>query len=83
MYPEDQEPQQLGHHVMITSREIYDAVQNLIGKVEAVLSRQENTGKTLQDHETRIRSLEANRWPIPTIAVIVAIAGVVIALIKN
>ena len=34
-----------------------------------------------QDHETRIRSLERGRWPLPSIAVLVAIGSLIVALL--
>ena len=33
------------------------------------------------DHETRIRSLERGRWPLPSLAVLVAIGSLIVALL--
>ncbi|WP_406266234.1 hypothetical protein OH779_19895 [Actinacidiphila glaucinigra] len=34
----------------------------------------------LADHETRLRRLEATRWPLPTIGALAGVAGVATAL---
>lgn len=44
-------------------------------KLDAALSRGD-------DHETRIRALEKARWPIPSIAALVAVASLVVAILS-
>ena len=34
-----------------------------------------------QDHETRIRTLEKARWPLPSLAVLIALGSMITALI--
>jgi hypothetical protein len=34
------------------------------------------------DHEARIKSLETNRWPLPSLAALISIAAVIIAVIN-
>ena len=38
--------------------------------------------RTDTDHEARIRVLERAKWPLPSIAVIASIAGVVISMLR-
>lgn len=33
------------------------------------------------DHETRIRALESNRWPLPTLTAVLAVAATSISVI--
>lgn len=32
------------------------------------------------DHEKRLRALEANRWPLPAVTVIIALAALLVAI---
>lgn len=43
----------------------------------------ENLGQTSTDHELRIRGLERSRWPLPTIAVLTGVGGLVLTLVTN
>jgi hypothetical protein len=38
--------------------------------------------RTDTDHEARIRALERAKWPLPSIAAVAGIAGVVISMIR-
>lgn len=70
----------------IGAGEIYNEVIKLSGKVEVVISQQETLKEDVKDNhrdfETRLRSLESNRWPIPAITVLIAIAALVVSIIK-
>lgn len=37
-------------------------------------------GNGCGDHELRIKSLEANRWPLPSLAALISIAAIIIAV---
>jgi hypothetical protein len=65
--------------IVITSREIYDAVVRLTGRVDVLIAQTEDIKHDLSDHENRIRNLERARWPIPTVAVLAAIFAVILA----
>lgn len=65
--------------IVITSREIYDAVVRLTGRVDVLIAQAEEAKHDLNDHENRIRNLEKGRWPLPTVSVVVAILAVLIA----
>lgn len=66
--------------VVITSREIYDAVVRLTGRVDVLIEQQTNTSQEVKDHEARLRSLERGRWPLPAVSVLVALASFGLAL---
>lgn len=66
-------------YAVVTITDVYGQQRELAGKVEAALARQEQHNERLDDHETRLRSLEAWRYALPlsTIsAIIAAIAAV-------
>ncbi len=69
--------------VTIQSREIYDAVVRLTGRVDVLIMQHEESKADIKDHELRIRHLESNRWPIPALSLLVAIAALVVAFVKN
>ena len=72
--------------VVITPKEIYDAVRQMSGKLDVLIEQQSHTNKELtdvqreldetkKDYEARLRSLERARWPLPSLAAIVALAS--------
>lgn len=51
-----------------------------IARLETKLDSITNTlPQKIDDHESRIRSLEKNRWPLPSVAVLVSIVGAAIS----
>lgn len=69
--------------VVISAREIYDAIARLTGRVDVVIAQNEDMRKKHEDHELRLRALERNRWPLPTVAVLVAVASLAVAIITK
>lgn len=74
--------------VYISPSQMYAEVRSLhdaVSRVEAKLDQIRDDGKAvtseLQDHESRIRRLEAARWPLPTIGALAGMAGVGTALV--
>lgn len=79
--------------ITITAREIYDAVVRLTGRVDVLIVQHADLQNDLiqheqradvrhLDHEGRLRSLEKARWPLPSLAAVVSIAALVVAVIK-
>jgi len=69
--------------VVIGAREIYDSVVKLTGRTEQVLRALDDHTADLKDHESRLRALEGARWPLPTLAVLVSIAALVLAFLRR
>lgn len=72
--------------VIITAREVYDAVirvstqvTDLSAQITAVAKDQVEIAKSMDDHEARIRSLERGRWPIQSLTVLISIAALAVA----
>lgn len=61
--------------ITITSREIYDAVVRLTGRVDVLIEQQNHTTNSVTDHEGRLRSLERARWPLPSVALLLSLAS--------
>jgi len=55
-------------------RALSDGVTRVEAKLDGIAQGLHDLGKDVADHETRLRSLERARWPLPTVA---ALAGVV------
>lgn len=68
--------------VLISPKEIYDAVVRLTGRMDVLIAQNEDLKKDMQDHETRIRHLERNRWPLPSIAAICGVAALLVSIFK-
>ena len=68
--------------VVITAREIYDAVVRLTGRLDVLIEQQSATQHDVQDHESRLRSLEKARWPLPALAALIAVASLAWSIVK-
>lgn len=70
------ESQGLGS-ITITSREVYDAVVRLTGRVDVLITQQSADRIDIADHEARLRALEKARWPLPSAAVLLSLAALI------
>lgn len=79
--------------VVITAREIYDAVVRLTGRMDVLIEQHSAMTQDLRDHEvradtrhadheSRLRSLEKARWPLPSLAAVVSLASLAVAIIR-
>ena len=50
------------------------------GQLALLVQRGEQTDKKLDDHEARLDALEKNRWPLPSIAALVALGSLGVTL---
>lgn len=69
--------------VTITAREIYDAVVRLTGRVDVLIEQQTQTTTDIKDHETRLRSLEKARWPLPSAALLVSVVAIAVNVLPK
>jgi hypothetical protein len=56
-------------------RGLAEAVGRIETKIDGILNETKDIRTDLADHETRIRTLERARWPLPTIGVLAGVAG--------
>jgi len=68
--------------VTIGAREIYDKLLDLNLKVDRIAATLSDVQGTITDHEARLRTLERGRWPLPSIAALVSVGSLAIALIS-
>lgn len=61
-------------------RRIADGQIRMEAKLDAILGDQREHRETIADHESRLRRLEAGRWPLPTIGALGGIAGAAAAV---
>ncbi|MFG3118707.1 hypothetical protein ACGF4C_30590 [Streptomyces sp. NPDC048197] len=47
----------------------------LDGRLDLLTQKNDQTDKTLDDHEQRLTALERARWPLPSLAVVIGGAG--------
>ncbi|MFE4205350.1 hypothetical protein ACFRSX_03495 [Streptomyces goshikiensis] len=50
------------------------------GSLALLVQRSDQTDKQIADHESRLDALERSRWPLPSLAALVAVVGVLLAL---
>ncbi|MFF4530755.1 hypothetical protein ACFY1P_15955 [Streptomyces sp. NPDC001407] len=50
------------------------------GALALLVQRSDQSERQLADHETRLSNLERSRWPLPSIAALVAVLGLAITL---
>jgi hypothetical protein len=67
--------------VVITLRDIYTLVVGLSTRVDTALSKGETAATQLTDHETRLRSLERSRWPLASLAALIPLAALAVAIL--
>jgi hypothetical protein len=67
--------------VTIGAREIYDELKTVGVKVDHVSSQVDGVVADVADHENRLRVLERSRWPLPSIAALVSLVSVVLAIL--
>lgn len=77
--------------ILITSREIYDAVVRLTGRVDVLIEQQTHTRQdvddlkkelrdTARDFEDRLRTLEKGKWPLASLGAVLALASLGLAI---
>ncbi|MEU7163152.1 hypothetical protein AB0A70_00630 [Streptomyces morookaense] len=50
------------------------------GSLALLVQRSDQTDKQLADHETRLDELERARWPLPSLAALLAVAGLFVSI---
>ena len=68
-------------YAVISSREIYDAVVRLTGRLDVLIEQQAHTNQDVIDHESRLRALEKARWPLPSLAVVLSLASLGLSIL--
>lgn len=56
-------------------RDLARTVDRIELKLDEVLNETKDIRSDIADHETRLRTLERARWPLPTIGVLAGVAG--------
>ncbi|OII60852.1 hypothetical protein BJP40_08290 [Streptomyces sp. CC53] len=50
------------------------------GSLALLVQRGDQTDRALADHEQRLDTLERGRWPLPSVAALVAVSGLALSL---
>jgi len=69
--------------VYIGAREIYDKLVTVDVSVRRISDQITDLAQDVRDHETRLRTLEKARWPLPALAVLVSMASLALTLIPH
>jgi hypothetical protein len=72
--------------VIITNAQMFNELRDLTtgqnrveGKIDSIAHTQEVTAS---DHEKRLRSLEANRWPLPAVCALLALISCITTVVS-
>lgn len=49
------------------------------GSLALLVQRGDQTDRQLTDHDQRLDALERNRWPLPSLAALVAVLGLILS----
>lgn len=78
------------HEIRVTLRDVYDIQQTqtktmaeVSAKLDLYIGLNASKEDKVKDHENRIRTIERWVFAIPGISVIIAIAGLVVAVLKK
>jgi septal ring factor EnvC (AmiA/AmiB activator) len=63
-------------------RSLSDGVTRVETKLDGIAQGLTDVGKDVSDHETRIRALERSRWPLPSLAALVSLGALALALFQ-
>ncbi|RSO26422.1 hypothetical protein DMH15_29560 [Streptomyces sp. WAC 06725] len=50
------------------------------GKLALLVQRSDQIDRQLSDHDQRVDGLERNRWPLPSIAILVSVVGAAVTI---
>lgn len=50
------------------------------GSLALLVQRSDQTDRRMEAHEQRLTALERSRWPLPSLAALVAVAGLAVSL---
>lgn len=50
------------------------------GSLALLVQRSDQTEKKLDDHDRRLDTLERSRWPLPSIAAVLGVAGLLLSI---
>lgn len=67
--------------MVITQREVYDAVITLTGRVDMLIAQHDALSTKKDDHEERLRGLERARWPLPSVAMVVSLIALIVGAV--
>lgn len=72
------------NEVIITLKEVYEVQQahgriqtEISSKLDRLLDKHDRIDERVEDHESRMRTLEKRVWSIPSIATIIALVSLV------
>lgn len=68
--------------VEIGLKEIYDLLVATNTHVQVLLGEVKDLNSKADDHEVRIRTLERGRWPLPSLAALVSVAALILAILQ-
>jgi len=72
--------------VVITTADIYRQLLDLtkeLGELKGAVQQANSRISAVDDHESRLRALEKNRWPLPALALLTSVGAVVATFVQH
>ena len=68
--------------VRVTLKDVYTKLEDVSDTLTRLVERETFAQHRVDDHETRIRAVERRVWAVPSFAVLVAVASLVVTVIR-
>ncbi|GAA3237382.1 hypothetical protein [Streptomyces lavendulae] len=78
--PNPDNPHDIAHELERLRAAVEVGFTRVDGSLALLVQRSDQTDKALADHEQRLDTIERNRWPLPQLAAVVAVAGLLLTL---
>ena len=72
--------------VVITTADIYRQLLDLtkeLGELKGAVQQANSRISAVDDHESRLRALEKNRWPLPALALLTSVGAMVATFVQH
>ena len=69
-----------GPVVVIGLQQIYENVVETKAQLQLLVAQHTEQARDLSDHEGRLRALERARWPLPSLAALLSVVSLALAL---
>lgn len=61
-------------------RNLSEAVSRIESKLDGVLNETKDIRDDVADHESRLRTLERSRWPLPAVAAVTGVGALAVSI---
>lgn len=67
----------------VSNKDIYSLLMSLQGQMTTLVTQGSQSAREIVDHESRLRLLEKARWPLPSLAVLLSLAALLLPFMRG